>query len=290
MSSPAAITLPTIFPAPPSVAGQLFRSLIPLGHKGDRLPDNFFQLDDHRIDPANLAAYQRLCRFDVSSTLPSTYVHVQAFPLAVAVMADREFPLGLLGLVHIHNQITQYRPVDSSEELSLSAWAVDLRAHPSGRQVDLHASARVGTELVWGGVSTYLQRESTTPPEGARKPRVAADPLVPSALWRLPTDLGRRYAAISGDRNPIHLSTLSAKAFGFPRAIAHGMYLHARALAAISTRLPPGYLVDVAFKTPAPLGSTVAFDGRRRDDRWSIQVSSARSGRPHLTAETTPLP
>ena len=56
--------------------------------------------------------------------------------------------------------------------------------------------------------------------------------------WRLPGDLGRRYAAVSGDRNPIHLYALTAKAFGFPRQIAHGMWSKARCLAASRTGCP----------------------------------------------------
>ena len=56
--------------------------------------------------------------------------------------------------------------------------------------------------------------------------------------WRLPGDLGRRYAAVSGDRNPIHLYPLTAKALGFPRQIAHGMWSLARCVAALENRLP----------------------------------------------------
>ena len=49
-------------------------------------------------------------------------------------------------------------------------------------------------------------------------------------MWSLPASASRAYAAVSGDVNPIHMSALTAKAFGFPRAIAHGMYTAARAL------------------------------------------------------------
>ena len=36
---------------------------------------------------------------------------------------------------------------------------------------------------------------------------------------------------MSGDVNPIHLHALTARAMGFPRAIAHGMWTYARTLA-----------------------------------------------------------
>ena len=77
--------------------------------------------------------------------------------------------------------------------------------------------------------------------------------------WRLGGDLGRRYAAVSGDHNPIHLYALTAKALGFSRQIAHGMWSKARCVAALENRLPDAVTVDVAFKTPIFLPGTVAF-------------------------------
>ena len=87
-----------------------------------------------------------------------------------------------------------------------------------------------------------------------------------TAHWRVPGDLGRRYAAVSGDRNPIHLHALSAKAFGFPRAIAHGMWTKARCLAAL--RLPDALTAEVRFKQPILLPSTVTFG--EADDRFAV--------------------
>ena len=104
----------------------------------------------------------------------------------------------------------------------------------------------MGDEPVWPGRSTYLRRGGGT----ARSRRGPSDPPTgPASLVRVPDDIGRRYAAVSGDRNPIHLHALAAKAFGFPSAIAHGMWLKARALAALEGRLPDAFTVDVAFKT-----------------------------------------
>lgn len=40
------------------------------------------------------------------------------------------------------------------------------------------------------------------------------------------------------DLNPIHLHALTAKAFGFPRALAHGMYTSARAFSACLNAAP----------------------------------------------------
>ena len=76
--------------------------------------------------------------------------------------------------------------------------------------------------------------------------------------WRLPADLGREYAAVSGDHNPIHLYPLTAKAFGFQRQIAHGMWSKARCVAAFENRLPDAATVEVEFKKPIFLPGKVA--------------------------------
>ncbi len=112
--------------------------------------------------------------------------------------------------------------------------------------------------LVWRGSSTYLARGVATDGEAVRPERLDEPDTRDSQAWRLPADLGRRYAAVSGDVNPIHLSPLAARAFGFPRTIVHGMWTHARALAALEGRLPPTYRVVVDFTKP------ILLPGQRR--------------------------
>jgi acyl dehydratase len=153
--------------------------------------------------------------------------------------------------------------------------------------VDLVAEAKIGSAVVWSERSTYLRREST--PDGARQEPVASPEPTGSgatARWRIPADIGRRYAAVSGDRNPIHLNPLAAKAFGFPRAIAHGMWLHARALASLGARLPSDYRVDAEFKAPVFLPSTVSVTTRPTSDGFQLEVCRPRDQRPHMLMTT----
>ncbi|WP_026181188.1 MaoC/PaaZ C-terminal domain-containing protein [Demetria terragena] len=97
------------------------------------------------------------------------------------------------------------------------------------------------------------------PPRASRIETIeTTDPIDgPGARWRLPSDLGRRYARVSGDVNPIHMSRLSAKALGFPRTIAHGMWSAARMLATVENRVPDAYDFDISFRKPVLLPSTV---------------------------------
>jgi acyl dehydratase len=271
---------------PPSLAPLYAQAALtgPL-HRGDRLPDSVYELAPQRIDRDHLAAYQRVCGFRVSDVLPPTYLHILAFPLSVALMTERAFPFPLVGLVHVANAITVARPVLDTDEVSLRVHAENLRPHPAGRQLDLVAEARVGHELVWSGRSSYLRRGGKPPAkDGASKQREAPRQQRGSvARVRVPDDVGRRYSAVSGDRNPIHLHSLTARAFGFPKAIAHGMWLKARTLATLEGRLTDAYAVEVAFKTPVFLPSTIAVATDRSGTGWDLDVRNATSGKPHLT-------
>jgi acyl dehydratase len=215
------------------------------------MPDTVLEREA-TVDPVALAKYARVCGFTLRDELPPTYPHVLAFGMHMDLLAHA--PFSAVGVVHIANRIVQHRPMLLGEPLSLSVSVSELRPHRRGRAFVFVSEARVGDELVWEDVSTNLKRGN-----GDDSSRDAWEFEAPpiTAEWRLPDDLGRRYASVSGDHNPIHLHGLTAKAFGFPRAIAHGMWTKARCLAAL--RLPDAFEADVRFKKPILLPSKVTF-------------------------------
>lgn len=239
-------------------------------------------------DVRRLAGYAELTGGTLSDRLPTTWLHVLTFPLQVSLMADRDFPFPMVGMVHVANSMTQHRPVRVEEELALSSWADTLAPHRKGHTVDLHGQARVGGEVVWEGRSTYLVRGRGSDDAA---PRDEQQPLPGTevATWRLPKDLGRDYAKVSGDANPIHLTALSAKALGFPRAIAHGMWTHARALAAVQPRLPDAHTVDAQFVKPVLLPSTVVLRSELRHGLGPLAVTSRDGERLHMTMQVAPV-
>jgi acyl dehydratase len=259
-----------------------------LGRRPSELPDTERTLEGVEIDRAHLARYDRVCGFRLTDTLPPTYLHVVAFPLALSLMTDRSFPFGVLGLVHVENRIEQRRPVRSDETIDLRVRPNDLRDHPAGTAVDLVAEATVDGELVWRDVSTYLRRGGGGSGDGEKKPRKKQEPPKAKAHWKVPGDIGRRYADVSGDRNPIHLHPLSAKAFGMPGAIAHGMWVKARCLAALEGLLPGAHASEVAFKAPLTIPSKVGFADWQEGDARAFAVH-ARSGKPHVVGRVEPL-
>ncbi|HZC73305.1 MAG TPA: MaoC/PaaZ C-terminal domain-containing protein [Jatrophihabitans sp.] len=255
----------------------------PLHRGGDTLPDSVYTLTDQTIDRERLAAFQQVCGYRVADVLPPTYLHVLAFPLSVALMTEPAFPFPLVGMVHVANAITLTRAVGADETVSFRVRAAELRPHAAGRQFDLLADATVDGDVVWSARSTYLRRgKPSGDAKSEQRPELAPQAGAVSVV-RVPGDIGRRYGAVSGDRNPIHLHKMTAKAFGFPSAIAHGMWLKARTLAALEGRLPDAYDVDVAFKTPLLLPATVAIATAAEGDGWALDVRNQRSGKPHLT-------
>ncbi len=272
--------LPTMLKAAlPALPGV---NLIPgIAKKGTSLPDLTLHRRGVIIERTHVAAYAEICGFEPSQTLPFTYPHMLAFPLHMGVMTDGSFPFPAIGTVHLRNSITRHRPIEPQEVLDVSATAVNLRPHPKGRVFDLVTSVTSSGETVWESTSTYLRvgkGENGAVPEGEPFDVVAGT----GTEWRLPSDLGRKYGAVSGDRNPIHLYPVTAKALGFPRHIAHGMWSKARCVAAMANRLPDAARVEVEFKKPIFLPGKVAFGSRVVDDGLDFSLTKPADGAPHL--------
>jgi acyl dehydratase len=268
-------------------------SLLPgFGERRDSLPDTELVLSDVQVPAAHLHQYDQVCGFWGGDRLPLTYPHVLAFPLSMELMTAASFPFPVIGLVHIENRITQHRPLLLSDKLAVSVWAQDLREHKRGTQFDIGAAVGIGDDVVWESRSTYLHREASgerSPEGGSRERDDDSNPTDPDihAHWDIPDDVGRRYAAVSGDRNPIHMHSLAARLFGMPRAIAHGMWLTARCLAALEDHLPDAATVRASFKLPLLLPARVAFASWMAADERRFSVRDAESAKPHLAAELT---
>jgi acyl dehydratase len=247
--------------------------LVPLVGGGDTLPEDVLH-ETASVDRSRLAEYQRVCGFRISDSLPATYPHMLAFPLSMQLMTRLDFPFGVIGLVHVENEIEHVRPLTAEETLDMEVRTANLREHERGRQFDVLATASVAGEEVWRSRSTYLRVERKGSGSDKR-----SEPPAPSAIWKVPGDQGRRYAGVSGDSNPIHLYPLTARLFGFARPIAHGMWVKARCLAALDGHLPDRYTVGVRFKLPMLLPAKAAF--ATSDGEFSVH--DARSGKPHLS-------
>lgn len=286
---------PSILPlyakaALPMVPGASLLPFVPGG--GGEIPEDLdLELAGVAAEPAEVAAYAKVCGFALRDQLPPTYPHMLAFPLHMAVMSDGRFPFGAVGLVHVENSIVQKRPIGVDEEMAIRVRPTQLQPHPKGKTFSLETEVLVDGEVVWESVSTMLRRGKSN--GEAAKAEKGFDSLpedVPaSAEWKLGGDLGRRYGGVSGDRNPIHMHSLTAKPLGFPAAIAHGMWTKARALAQLEGRLPDSFEVDVRFRKPILLPARVEFASADEGEEILFTVRDARKGTPHLDGRVRPL-
>ncbi|MFE6491492.1 MaoC family dehydratase [Streptomyces sp. NPDC057748] len=246
------------------------------GRPGATLPADRAVLPAAPIAAAPLASYRRICGFAEPDTLPLTYPHVLGFPLAMRLMTARRFPLPVVGLVHTWIEITRHRPLNPTDLLELTVYAEKLTPHRRGTEVTMVTEARLAGELVWESRSGYLSRHVTDTTTSTAPATTPVAELPALAQWQLPGDLGRRYGAASGDRNPIHLYPLTARLFGFPRAIAHGMWTVARCLAE-APRPDDVQGVRADFRAPVLLPATVTYAA----DATGFQLRG--TGRVHLT-------
>jgi hypothetical protein len=248
----------------------------------------------------NLTAYQHLVGETASDILPAGFIHALAFPVSMSVMTRDDFPLPLLGMVHLNNKVEQHGAILFTEALDITSWAENLRGHRAGTQVDIVAEVRRAGEapVCWKGTSTHLAKGVFLP--GIDKPSAPANSTSfaapdPTALWQLGVDTGRAYAAVSGDFNPIHLSVLTAKALGMRRSIAHGMYLASRALADVGAVKGDSFRWDVAFEAPVFLPASVALDISSVPSpsgawqRSEYVAWNPRSGRRHFSGSVVAL-
>jgi len=233
------------------------------------------------------AEFNHLVGDTVSDHLHPGYVHALGFPLTMSLLVRKDFPLPLLGMLHITNRVTQTRGIELGETMELVASVENARPHYAGTLIDSVVRVSIGGEEVMVDTAGYLVRGSEL--GGPRPERPEREDFIPGralAEWRLAADTGRKYAKVSGDGNPIHLSKLSAKPFGFSRPIVHGMYSASRAYSA--TRMgndgPRDWFVE--FEAPIALPGTVQFgmtqNGRAEYEGWRA-ARGEKPARRHFT-------
>lgn len=264
-------------------------SLPGIKHSRGELPETTLIRRGVTTDQAHLERYRRVCGFASSSSLPATYPHLAAHTLHLTMMTDTSFPFTPMGAVHLRNRITQHRPIGVAESYDISLRAAQLTPHPKGQLVELLSEARIGDELVWDeSMTVFFRGRSGSGPEPTTPPLDGLDAPSGPVHWTLPGTLGRSYGAVSGDRNPIHLHPLTAKAFGFPRNIAHGMWTKAKCLSALETDLPEAYTATVEFKKPILLPSTIVFGSDEQPGRTVFGVRSQDGATEHLVGTIVP--
>lgn len=269
---------------PKVIQGLIFKK--PKGEKV--LPQVEYVVDSFKVDQKHLKAYNQVCGLKNNGYIPAIYLAVLSQSLQMHMMTQEAFPFAILGLVHIRNQVKQNRKVGVNEQLTLSCKFGELKPHDKGVQFDFITVAKVGNEVVVEALTTYLARQKTAAGSASAKaPESAAPEYKAAAEWDVSENTGRRYALTSGDFNLIHIHAVTAKAFGFKQAIAHGMWSKAKALSNLS--LPDAYEADVWFKLPMYLPSKVEFLTAQQGKDTEFLIQNVKSQKPHVAGSVKAL-
>lgn len=263
---------------------------LPLVPRGDHLPERTLTVEDVGIDPANVAEYAAVTGLRFGDAVPLTYPFALTFPSVMSLVTGFDFPFAAMGSVHVENHITQYRPILVTDTVGVRVHAENLREHRRGLLVDLVTDVNVGNDLAWHQVTTFLHQQRTSlSDEPKPPPQKQPKPGPPNAVLRITAGRIRRYAAVGGDHNPIHVNGIAAKLFGFPAPIAHGMFSAAAILANIEGQLPAAVRYSVKFGKPVVLPATAGLYLDRTADGWGLTLRHLTKGFPHLSGSISAL-
>jgi hypothetical protein len=191
-----------------------------------------------------LAAFNSMHNWH-STKLHPCFPQVLGFNQQLELLLHRSSLFPLMGLVHLGNQIIVNRLLEN-KDLSLTFQFGKMGLHQKGITFCVEMNAFQANELCISSRSDYLFRTGSqleeSPPRFEKihktifeleRTEMNENPL---ATMQLKADTGRKYAKVSGDYNPIHLTKWTAKMFGFKQPIAHGMHTLARAVSAIHAK------------------------------------------------------
>lgn len=257
---------------------------LPFVPRGGQLPDRTVTVDELPIDRTNVAEYAEVTGLRYADAVPLTYPFALTFPSVMSLVTGFDFPFAAMGSVHLENEITQYRPIRVSDTVNIAVHAENLREHRKGLLVDVVTDVSVGNEVAWHQVTTFLHQQRTSlsdepKPPPQKQPKLPA----PKAILRISPGQIRRYAAVGGDHNPIHTSSVGAKLFGFPTVIAHGMFSAAAVLANLEASLPDAVTYSVRFGKPMLLPASAGLYVDRVQDGWDLSLRNISKGYPYLT-------
>jgi acyl dehydratase len=263
---------------------------LPFVPRGGELPDRKVTVAEFPIDRTNVAEYAEVTGLRYGDTVPLTYPFALTFPTVMSLVTGFDFPFAAMGSVHLKNEITQYRPIRVTDEVSVAVHAENLREHRKGLLVDVVTDVSVGNEVAWHQVTTFLRQQRTSLSDEPKPPPQKQPKLPPpNAILRISPGQIRRYAAVGGDYNPIHTSSVGAKLFGFPTVIAHGMFSAAAVLANIEANLPDVVRYSVRFGKPVLLPASAGLYVEQVQDGWDLTLRNMAKGYPHLTGSLRAL-
>jgi hypothetical protein len=216
-----------------------------------------YRLD--RIDADHVRRYCDAFGF-LAGSVPLTYLYLLAQRAELATMLDLAIPFRIVGLIHVSNDLAMQCQVRTDAPLVLVTTLSMPEPGANGAvECVLETVASEDGTTVFSCTSQYLIKRGQRGKHALASPSVAPMGDV-IGEWAVTSDAGRRYAALSGDWNPIHLWPWSARLMGMHAPIIHGMETMARVCAAFE-QSTDRRITSLAchFKRAVPLGASATL-------------------------------
>ncbi len=243
-----------------------------------------------RINPASLRAYRAVCGYLPGIDVPICFPHLPAGALQLRILAAPGFPCDAAGLVHVSNSISQRRPISVAATYTVECRLTGDEHTERGREFALKTEYRKGSTVAWEETMYFLK------PDRNRKKKNSIsyqdEWLHSDGVNQLEIPVsgntGRRYARVSGDYNPIHLYDFSARLFGFPGKIAHGMWMLGRCIAEMQPAAGfKNATIEAQFKTPLFIPGSALLRYASKTGNTDFELHNPSLNRPNMLGRLT---
>jgi hypothetical protein len=218
-----------------------------------------------------LGNYSDMCDWQYRESVPILFPHTVLGPLHLAMLTHKEFRLNLLGSVHLRNHLIQYQPLDPAGTYDVELRLETYRRRPKGIEFDLETTLKLANDPVWVSVSTFFVRSAVTGEDEVSPLSQVVEDIGDDAVERFAFDVngwtGKKFGLLSKDINPIHMSSVLAKIFGFKRDLVHGMWSLARVSSSLIEKgdMAGPLRIDALFKGPIYMKDRVRILTRPTD-------------------------
>ena len=221
--------------------------------------------------------------------LPPVFPAVATFMTHLRHLSNSKFPFQAMGTVHIRTVIEQKKAVKLDDPVGYRCWVEGHRDVDRGVEFDMVTEAIVGNEVVSKTTLTMFRRSTVRRRDGVRPPSPVHNHVgAQEASWEVYPSTARSYARLSGDINPIHLSSITAKLLGFKGMMLHGMWTVGRACAMHPVQMMAENIkFESELKLPVFLPSTVRYRWWEEEGVLQMRVLEKNGLKPHMIGRLT---
>jgi len=206
---------------------------------------------------------------------PPFFFSKELYPLFRQIITHKYLNLNLLRMVHGLQSLRSYAAVSHDEVFSVEMTIADITETAAGELLLVKTRGSSKGKLILEAETGFIVRRGGSKTDGkAKREKYALQNPSGSETVKflIKTEKGQeiKYAAVSNDTNPIHTSTLFAKAAGLPGRILHGVCV----MAMCTNSLIDGVAennplrlreVSVRFSYPVIAGDTLTLSGYKTE-------------------------